>query len=380
MTRDGEGTGRVITGEERRRYARQLLLPGFGVAGQEALIGARVLIVGAGGLGSVTAPYLAAAGVGTIGIIDDDVVDASNLHRQLLHDTASVGMPKVESAAARLSALNPLVRIETHRLRLTAANAVDLIGGYDLVVDGADNFATRYVVADAAALTGRPHVWGSILRFDGQVSVWWPPHGPCYRCVFPDPPPAGSIASCAEAGVFGSLCAAIGAIQASEAIKLLAGLGEPLIGRLLVHDALAACWSTVAVRANPACALCGSEPTITTPQEVATEEVCRVDRPRLDVAGLVAALGGTGEVLLVDVREPAEWATGIIEGARLVALGDLTEAGLPRDRLIVLYCAAGGRSARGVAALASLGYNEVTDLAGGIAAWAAERPTVPPPG
>lgn len=376
MTGADERSGRAMTDEERRRYARQLLLPGFGVAGQDALIAARVLVIGAGGLGSVTAPYLAAAGVGTIGIVDDDVVDESNLQRQLLHDTAAIGMPKVESAAARLSALNPLVTIEAHPVRLTAANAVELIGNYDLVVDGADNFATRYLVADAAALTGRPHIWGSILRFDGQVSVWWPPHGPCYRCVFPEPPPAGSVASCAEAGVFGSLCAAIGAVQASEAIKLLSGLGEPLIGRLLVHDALAATWATVPVRANPECAVCGAHRTITAPMSAA-EDVCRVDRPRLDVAGLAAALTAP-DVLLVDVREPVEWATGVIGGAHLIALGDLASAELPRDRRIVLYCAAGGRSARGVTTLSDLGYESVTDLAGGIGAWAAERPTVLP--
>ena len=378
MSSAAERSGRAMTGEERRRYARQLLLPGFGSAGQDALIAARVLVIGAGGLGSVTAPYLAAAGVGTIGIVDDDVVDESNLQRQLLHDTASVGMPKVASAAARLLALNPLVRVETHPVRLDAANAVELIGSYDLVVDGADNFATRYVVADAAALTGRPHVWGSILRFDGQVSVWWPPHGPCYRCVFPAAPPEGSVASCAEAGVFGSLCAAIGSVQASEAIKLLSGLGEPLIGRLLVHDALAATWSTVAVRANPQCALCGDHRTITAPVS-APEVVADQARPRLDVAGLVTALTDP-ETLLVDVREPAEWATGVIAGARLIALGDLAAAGLPRDRRLVLYCAAGGRSARGVATLSDLGYPSVTDLAGGITAWAAERPIVAPTG
>ena len=223
----------------RARYARHLLLPEIGESGQRNLTGARVLVIGAGGLGSVTATYLAAAGVGTLGIVDDDVVDVSNLQRQVIHATVDVGRPKVDSAADRIAAINPLVRVERHQFRLTASNARQLVAAYDLVVDGADNFGTRYVVGDACALMGRPHVWGSIHRFDGQVSVWWPPHGPCYRCVFPLAPPPGTVPSCGEAGVLGSLCAAIGSVQATEAIKLLTGAGRPLVGRLLLHDALA---------------------------------------------------------------------------------------------------------------------------------------------
>jgi len=361
----------------RRRYARHLLLPEVGVAGQERLMAARVLIVGAGGLGAVTATYLAAAGVGVIGIVDDDLVDESNLQRQVIHDTASVGMPKVASAAARLAAINPLVQVETHQVRLTADNAMDLFSGYDIVVDGADNFATRYVVADACALLGRPHVWGSILRFDGQVSVWAPPVGPCYRCVFPAPPAPGSVASCSEAGVLGSLCASVGSVQSTEAIKLITGIGRPLIGRLMVHDALAGTWGEIAVRANPACRLCGPNAQITAPQD--PEEVCRVPGTPPDVpAGggerhtaesLAQALAEDDSLVLVDVREPGEWASGVIPGALLHSVGRMEELAVPTTARVVLYCAAGGRSAAGAARLRAAGFTDVSDLEGGITAW-----------
>jgi len=355
---------------ERRRYARHLLLPEFGAAGQQALAGSRALIIGAGGLGSVTATYLAAAGVGTIGIVDDDVVDESNLQRQVIHDTAAIGRPKVDSAADRLTAINPLVRVERHPLRLTGANAVGLVSGYDVVVDGADNFATRYAVADACALTGRPHVWGSILRFDGQVSVWWPPHGPCYRCVFPAPPPAGSVASCAEAGVLGSLCAAVGSIQATEAIKVLSGVGRPLTGRLLIHDALEGTWSTVPVARNPVCRLCGPEATITAPRDESA--ACETGGPRHTAEQLAQVLASDPGVVLVDVREPAEWAGGIIPGALLHPVGRIEELAVDRDARVVLYCAAGGRSAAGAQRLRAAGFTDVTDLEGGISAWPGE--------
>lgn len=359
---------------ERRRYARQIMLVGFGEEGQRRLAGARALVIGAGGLGSVTATYLAAAGVGTIGLVDDDVVDESNLHRQVIHATGDLGRRKVDSAAERLDAINPLVRVERHAERIGPDNALRLVTAYDLVVDGADNFATRYVVADACVLAGRPHVWGSILRFDGQVSVWWPPHGPCYRCVFPAPPAAGSVLSCAEAGVLPSLCATVGAACSTEALKLIAGIGRPLLGRLLLHDALECSYAELPVRRNPACALCGPAATISSPgQDVAP---LAVPAGRLDPAGLTRELDGERAVVLIDVREPHEWATGMIPGARGIPLGQLAAvADLPTEQRIVLYCAGGVRSAAGVETLVERGFADVTDLAGGMAAWrSAGRP------
>ena len=244
-------TGRSLSRPELTRYARHVLLPDVGRDGQERLAAARVLVVGAGGLGSPALLYLAAAGVGTIGIVDADVVDLTNLHRQVIHSDADIGRPKTESAEAAVHRVNPHVAVERHDLALDSSNALEIIAGYDLVVDGTDNFPTRYLVNDACVMLGKPHVWGSILRFDGQVSVWWAGHGPCYRCVFPEPPPPGSVPSCAEGGVLGVLCAAIGSVQSTEAIKLLLGIGEPLTGRLLVHDALRQSWDTLTVRADP---------------------------------------------------------------------------------------------------------------------------------
>ncbi|MEP6797033.1 MAG: molybdopterin-synthase adenylyltransferase MoeB, partial [Lapillicoccus sp.] len=245
------------------RYSRHILLPDVGMAGQERLAGARVLVVGAGGLGSPALLYLAAAGVGTLGIVDADVVETSNLQRQVVHSDADVGRLKTESAAETVAAVNPHVTVVRHDVRLDSGNALEVLRGYDIVLDGTDNFPTRYLVGDACALLGIPHVWGSIYRFDGQVSVWWAGHGPCYRCVFPQPPPPGAVPSCAEGGVLGVLCAAIGSVQATEAVKLILGIGEPLLGRLLVHDALRMTWDTLPVRRDPGCAVCGDDPSIT---------------------------------------------------------------------------------------------------------------------
>ncbi|MBW8730880.1 MAG: molybdopterin-synthase adenylyltransferase MoeB, partial [Terrabacter sp.] len=256
-------TGRALSRAETTRYARHVLLPDVGRDGQERLAAARVLVVGAGGLGSPALLYLAAAGVGTIGVVDADVVDLTNLHRQVIHSDADIGRLKTESAEAAVHRVNPHVEVVRHDVALDSANALGIIGDYDLVVDGTDNFPTRYLVNDACVMLGKPHVWGSILRFDGQVSVWWAGQGPCYRCVFPDPPPPGSVPSCAEGGVLGVLCAAIGSIQSTEAIKLLLGIGEPLVGRLVVHDALRQTWDTLTVRADPECPVCGDEPTVT---------------------------------------------------------------------------------------------------------------------
>ncbi|MFN8097350.1 MAG: molybdopterin-synthase adenylyltransferase MoeB [Dermatophilaceae bacterium] len=373
------GPQRVLGGAQEARYARQTMLPELGPAGQERLAGARVLIIGAGGLGSVTATYLAAAGVGTIGLVDDDVVDVSNLHRQVIHGERDLGRAKVDSAADRLAQINPHVRIVRHRERLEAGNARGLVATYDLVVDGADNFATRYVVGDACVLEGRPHVWGSILRFDGQASVWWPPHGPCYRCVFPAPPPAGSVLSCAEAGVLGSLCATIGAVCSTEAVKVLVGMGRPLVGRLLVHDALEQTYGELPLRPNPGCALCGPEATVREPGEgvLAACAPAPVAAGRRLATADLAALVEARAVTLIDVREPQEWATGMIAGAHAIRLGELAEADLP-DGDLVAYCAGGVRSQRALAVLDGRGI-AARDLEGGIAAWrAAGGPVVEP--
>ena len=287
----------ALSREEVARYARHLLIPEVGLLGQRRLKAARVLVVGAGGLGSPALLYLAAAGVGTIGVVDDDVVETSNLQRQVVHGVGDVGRAKTASAADTLAEVNPLVTVVRHDLRLDSGNALELIGGYDLVLDGTDNFATRYLVNDACVLLGKPHVWGSIYRFDGQVSVWWAEHGPCYRCVFPEPPPPGMVPSCAEGGVLGVLCAAIGSVQATETIKLLTGVGEPLVGRLMVHDALRQSWDTLTVRKDPDCAVCGTSPTVT--ELVDYEVFCGVAEgaaavPTVTATELAAALAGDG--------------------------------------------------------------------------------------
>lgn len=370
---------RCLCAAETARYARQIMLPEFGVAGQERLAAARVLVVGAGGLGSVTATYLAAAGVGTIGIVDDDVVDLSNLQRQVIHSQRDLGRAKVDSAVDRLAQVNPHVVVVRHRERLTAANARGVIAAYDLVVDGADNFATRYVVGDACALEGRPHVWGSILRFDGQASVWWPPHGPCYRCVFPAPPPSGSVLSCADAGVLGSLCATIGAACATEAIKVITGMGRTLVGRLLVHDALDQTYADLPLRRNPACALCGPRATVREPGQGVLEAcaVPVVDPARRVSVGELAELVASGSVTLVDVREPAEWREGTIAGARGIPLGELAGAEVPSGPVVV-FCAGGMRSQRALAVLDRRGI-AARDLDGGIVAWRAAGQSVEMP-
>src|SRR5450631_2827446 len=252
-----------LSAQEIERYARHVLLPEVALLGQRRLKNARVLVVGAGGLGSPALMYLAAAGVGTIGVLDADVVDLSNLARQVVHGTADVGRSKTESAAERLASVNPLVRVVRHDVRIEATNALAIIADYDLVLDGTDNFPTRYLLNDACVLLGKPDIWGSIYRFDAQTSIWWARHGPCYRCVFPEPPPPALVPSCAEGGVLGVLCATIGSIQAAEAVKLIVGIGDPLAGRLMVHDGLRQSWDVLTVHKNPGCAVCGVSPTVT---------------------------------------------------------------------------------------------------------------------
>jgi len=375
--------GPPLTREQVARYARHLLIPDVGELGQRRLSAARVLVLGAGGLGSPALLYLAAAGIGTIGICDPDVVDASNLQRQVVHGVSDVGRPKVESAAATLAEINPLVRVVQHPVRLDSANALEIFAGYDLVVDGTDNFATRYLVNDACVLLGIPNVWGSVFRFDGQVSVFWGGHGPCYRCLFPEPPPAGSVPSCAEGGVLGLLCAAIGSAQSTEVVKLVTGIGDALLGRLLVHDALRATWRELRVRPDPGCAVCGENPTITRetglpdydsfcglPAATSTDDGLPVVR----AVDLAAWLDDPArDVVLVDVREPGERAIVSIPGAVAVprVQFDTAEAfsQIPFDRPVVLHCKSGGRSATALRLLIDAGHPDARHLDGGVLAW-----------
>jgi adenylyltransferase/sulfurtransferase len=380
-----------LTAEERARYARHILLPQVGLEGQRRLKNARVLVVGAGGLGSPALMYLAAAGVGTIGVVDDDVVDASNLQRQVVHGVDDVGRPKTESAAETVARINPLVTVVRHDLRLDSSNAMEVLADYDVVLDGADNFPTRYLVNDACVLLGLPHVWGSIYRFDGQVSVWFAGYGPCYRCVFPDPPPPDAVPSCATGGVLGVLCAAVGSVQVSEAIKLVVGQGDPLVGRLLVHDSLRQTWDSLTVRANPGCPVCGEAPTVTS--LVDYEQFCGMpDAPvpapvavgavpdtftevtATELATMLAARErGEREFELVDVREPGEREVVSIPGARAIHLDRFREGTaaeeLPRGIPVVLMCKSGVRSGEAAALLAGAGRGDVANLTGGVLAW-----------
>jgi adenylyltransferase/sulfurtransferase len=361
----------VLSPDERRRYSRQTLLPDFGEAGQERLKAGRVLIVGAGGLGSPAALYLAAAGVGTIRLVDFDAVDETNLQRQILYTTTDVGRPKLAAAAARLRALNPHVTIDLHEAPFGPDNARRLVGDVDVVLDGSDNFPTRYLVNDACVMAKTPNVYGSVFRFEGQASVFAMPGGPCYRCLHPEPPPEGLIPSCAEAGVLGVLPGVIGTIQATEALKLLAGVGDPLIGRLLLYDALRMRVREIRLARDPACPVCGDQPTIR--ELVAYGRVCETQKTGTDMTVdelLKWRADGTPH-FLVDVREPSEYAVSQIDGALLIPLGTLQDQldKLPKDRPIVVHCRSGARSARAVAVLRAEGY-DAHNLVGGILAWA----------
>jgi len=394
-----------FSAEEIKRYNRHLILPEVGMDGQRRLKAAAVLVVGAGGLGSPLAMYLAAAGVGHLGLVDFDVVDVSNLQRQVLHSTPDVGRKKLASARDRLHALNPQIEITLHETALTAANALDILGPYSIVADGTDNYPTRYLVNDACVLLGKTNVYGSIYRFEGQASVFDARRGPCYRCLFPEPPPPGLVPSCAEGGVLGVLPGVIGTIQAAETLKLVLECGEPLIGRLLLFDALAMRFREVKLRKNPDCLLCSDHPTIdrlidyeefcgvrgagvaaapTTawPREIEPREVepREIEPPEIEPRELAAAMERR-EVTLVDVREPHEWAIARIEGARLIPLGELPArlAELPLAGDLVLYCHHGIRSLRALEFLRqSAGLERVRSLRGGIDAWSAEvDPGVP---
>ncbi len=368
----------MLSPSELIRYARHLTLPEMGAAGQERLAQGRVLLVGAGGLGSPAALYLAAAGVGTIGIVDGDAVELSNLQRQVLHGTGAVGTPKTDSARNRLADLNPGVRVETHRVRLTSANALDLMGQYDLALDGSDNFPTRYLVNDASVLLGKPYIYGSIFRFDGQVSVFAAPGGPCYRCLFSEPPPPDLVPNCAEAGVLGVLPGIVGSLQALEAIKWLLGAGESLVGRLLLVDALRVRFRELAVSRDPHCVVCGDRPSLK--GLIDYEAYCGIENhppagSELSAAELATALQRAHPVppVVVDVREPWEWEIAHIDGSRLVPLGELPArlAELGSAAEIVTLCHKGKRSLAAQQILQGAGFR-ARSLAGGIDAWAQE--------
>jgi len=371
------GSANDLSVEEIVRYGRHLSLDEVGPEGQRLLKSARVLIVGAGGLGSPASLYLAAAGVGTLGLVDFDHVDRSNLQRQILYGESDVGRPKLAAAQERLRDMNPHVQVATHPTRLSAQNAQAIVADYDLVVDGTDNFATRYLVNDVCVLVGRPNVYGSVLRFDGQVSVFALDDGPCYRCLFREPPPPGLVPSCGEAGVMGVLPGIVGSLQAMEAIKLITGIGEPLVGRLLLIDALDMTFRTIEVRKDPACPVCGTrEITLLRDyDEYCGESPARVGAAAAEIspAELAARLSQGEPLTLIDVREPHEWEIARLEGAQLVPLGKLSEAidTLPRDREAIVYCHHGMRGGRAAAQLAAAGFR-ATNLTGGIDRWSLE--------
>ena len=356
--------------DEVRRYSRHLVLPEVGMEGQRRLKAARILLVGAGGLGSPAALYLAAAGVGHLSLVDFDAVDVSNLQRQVLHGTKDVGRSKAQSAHDRLADLNPRLSLALHEVRLVASNALSLVADHDVVVDGSDNFATRYLVNDACVLAGKPNVYASVFRFDGQASVFATPGGPCYRCLYPSPPPPGEIPSCAEGGVLGVLPGLLGTVQATEAIKLVTGAGEPLAGRLLVVDALSMTFRTVRIRRDPLCPACGTRQIREVRDEpLACPAPAAADRvPEITPAELARRLERGDSFTLLDVREVREWEIARIPGARLVPLSRLAEemGSLDREREVVVYCKGGGRSQKAGLLLRTAGFARVASLAGGI--------------
>ena len=365
-----------LSPRERQRYSRHLLLPEVGSDGQRRLKAARVLCVGAGGLGSPAALYLAAAGVGTLGLIDFDVVDLSNLQRQIIHGTSDVGRSKLDSARERIDSLNPEVHVETFEGPFSAANAKMLVEAFDLVIDGTDNFPARYLVNDACVLYRRPNAWGSIFRFEGQASVFATPDGPCYRCLHPEPPPPGLVPNCAEAGVLGVLPGIVGTIQATEALKLILGIGDPLIGRFLVYDALKMRFRELKLPKDPDCPICGSRPTITDLHEIAAYcaangDVLAVDE--MTVEQLKSRIDAGRPPVILDVREASEAAICSLPGARLIPLGELPRrlGELDPATEIVVHCKSGGRSARAVSLLRDRGFGRATNLTGGILRWIA---------
>jgi len=372
-----------LTTDDLSRYSRHLILPEVGMEGQRKLKAARVLCVGTGGLGSPLALYLAAAGIGTLGLVDFDVVDASNLQRQIIHSTKDIGRKKLDSAAEKLSALNPALNIVKHDTMLSSANAMDILKDYDIVADGTDNFPTRYLVNDACVLLNKPNAYGSIFRFEGQASVFATKDGPCYRCLYPEPPPPGLVPSCAEGGVLGILPGLVGVIQATEVIKLILGKGSPLIGRLLLVDALGMRFRELKLRKNPECPVCGENPTVKElidyehfcgiVPESKEEKAVKNGIPQLSVKDLKQRIDAGEDVFILDVREPYEYQIAQI-GGKLIPQNDVPQrlAEIPRDREIVVQCRSGARSQKIAEFLKQSGYQQVVNLAGGILAWSDE--------
>ncbi len=373
-----------LSNDEIIRYSRHLIMPEVTLSGQRKLKNARVLCVGTGGLGSPVALYLAAAGVGNIGLVDYDIVEANNLQRQIIHGTSTIGQLKVESAKNRMLDINPYVKVSVHNSLFTSQNALGLAEPYDLIIDGTDNFPTRYLVNDVCVLQGKPNVYGSIFRFEGQVSVFWAEHGPCYRCLFPEPPPPGLVPSCAEGGVLGILPGTIGTMQATEAIKLIVGIGEPLIGKLLLYDALAMSVDIVRLKKSPDCVICGSQPTITKlidyeefcgmPLHDHTDEEGAGEEWDITVTQLKNKFDAGDKIRLIDVREDFEWDIVHLPQAELIPMGDLPGRLSEFDTTDehVIMCRTGGRSAQMLQLLVSAGITKVKNLKGGIRAWATE--------
>jgi adenylyltransferase/sulfurtransferase len=376
-----------LSNDEIARYSRHLIMPEVALDGQKKLKAAKVLTVGTGGLGSPLALYLAAAGIGTIGIVDFDVVDESNLQRQIIHGTSDVGRPKVESARDKIEDINPNVEVRVHEEALTSENALEIFADYDVIVDGTDNFPTRYLVNDACVLLGKPNVYGSIFRFEGQASVFWAEEGPCYRCLYPEPPPPGLVPSCAEGGVLGILPGAIGVVQATEAVKLILGIGEPLVGRLMLYDALGMSFREMKLRKDPGCPVCGENPTVT--ELIDYEEFCGIPQanavaqengvPEITVKELKQKMDDGEPINVLDVREPHEYEVANI-GVKLVPLGELPRrlAEFDQNGSFAIHCKTGARSANAVKLLQDAGFGNVYNVKGGITAWSEEvDPSVP---
>ncbi|MGB9458532.1 MAG: molybdopterin-synthase adenylyltransferase MoeB [Bryobacteraceae bacterium] len=381
----------ALSNEEILRYSRHLIIPEVGMEGQQKLKAAKVLLVGAGGLGAPLGLYLAAAGVGRIGLVDFDVVDFTNLQRQVIHSTKDVGRKKLDSAAEKMLAINPHIAIARHEVALTSENALEILKDYDIVVDGTDNFPTRYLVNDACVLLGKPNVYGSIFRFEGQATVFAYQGGPCYRCLYPEPPPPGLVPSCAEGGVLGILPGTIGLIQATETVKLILGIGEPLVGRLLLYDALGMRFRELKLRKNPECPVCGAHPTVTrlidyhqfcgVPRQEATPaQEAKLNDGEIDVTELKQKIDRGDQFVLIDVREPHEYKIASIPGAKLIPLGEFPRhvGELDKNADIVIHCKMGGRSARACGILRQAGFAHVRNVVGGILAWSDKvDPSVP---
>ena len=369
--------GQALSVDEARRYSRHVVVPQISAIGQQRLKGAKVICVGAGGLGSPTLMYLAAAGVGTLGIVDFDTVDESNLARQIIHGQSDIGKSKVQSAISKIAEINPLIKTVAHEVRLDTSNVLEIFLDYDLIIDGTDNFATRYLINDACVLLGKPYIWGSVLRFDGQASVFWAEHGPCYRCLHPEP--SGDIPNCAEAGVLGILCASIASIQVTEAIKIIVGIGEPLIGALMTYDALSMDYRKITVLKDPQCVICGVNPaqkTLLTDYE----SFCSTPKEEsINVVELKLKMDNGEDFILVDVREPHEFEIVRIPGSLLMPLSQFLDGSalenLPRDKAIILHCRSGVRSATALEILKTAGFSDSTHVEGGVLAWAQQIDT-----